>query len=213
MVELENFKNTGGSFVAIDIETTGLSPIACKIIEIAAVRFYRGKPTKVFQTLINPGVNIPFKITQLTGINDEMLIDAPAIDDITNLDSDLSSIKSRSYDLILNGQEIASGSIRIHSQALQEKIFEIIGMPKEEAKERFSFLLRAFDYGAPPHGGIAFGLDRLYSIVTNSESIREVIAFPKTQKGVCSLTSAPSKVDSSQLKELYLELIEKEEKE
>lgn len=135
---------------------------------------------------------------------------APRLEDIPLLDKDLSSVRARSYDLVLNGQEIASGSIRIHSQALQEKIFRIIGIPKNEAQERFGFLLRAFEYGVPPHGGIAFGLDRLYAIITGSESIRDIIAFPKTQKGLCPLTEAPTFVDKKQLDELYINLIEEE---
>lgn len=133
---------------------------------------------------------------------------APATDDISLLDKDLSSVRARSYDLVLNGQEIASGSIRIHSKSLQEKIFNAIGIAEQEAQNRFGFLLRAFQYGVPPHGGIAFGLDRLYAIVTGSGSIRDVIAFPKTQKGLCPLTSAPTEVTAEQLKELSIDLIE-----
>lgn len=129
---------------------------------------------------------------------------APREEDIEFLDKDLSKIRARAYDLVLNGEEIASGSIRIHSASLQEKIFEILGITKEVAEENFGFLLNAFDYGVPPHGGIAFGLDRFYAILTNSESIREIIAFPKTQKGICLLTGAPALVDEAQLKELSL---------
>jgi aspartyl-tRNA synthetase len=123
---------------------------------------------------------------------------------------DLSQIRARSYDLVLNGEEIASGSIRIHSPHLQKKIFKILGISVDEAEKKFGFLLRAFKYGAPPHGGIAFGLDRLYAIMSNSASIREVIAFPKTQKGICPLTDAPSYVEDKQLDELYIRLVENE---
>lgn len=126
---------------------------------------------------------------------------------------DLSKIKSRSYDLIFNGAEIASGSIRIHSFSLQEKIFNILGISKNEAESKFGFLLRSFKYGVPPHGGIAFGLDRLYAIISGSESIRDVIAFPKTQKGSCLLSDAPTEISEAQLKELHLEVIKKEEQE
>ncbi|MCM8787163.1 MAG: aspartate--tRNA ligase [Candidatus Omnitrophica bacterium] len=133
---------------------------------------------------------------------------SPKNSDIPLLDTDVSNIKAKAYDLILNGQEIAGGSIRIHSAQLQEKIFKILNITQEEAIKKFGFLLRAFKYGAPPHGGIAFGLDRLYAIITNSDSIRDVIAFPKTQKGICPLTEAPSYVEDSQLKELYIKLIE-----
>lgn len=126
-------------------------------------------------------------------------------------DKNLSMFKSRAYDLVLNGSEIGSGSIRIHKPELQEKIFEILGISREEAEKKFGFLLRAFKYGTPPHGGIAFGLDRLYAIISAVDSIRDVIAFPKTQKGVCPLSDAPSSVEEKQLKELNIELTEKEE--
>lgn len=129
---------------------------------------------------------------------------APAVEDLEALEKNPDKIKSRSYDLILNGTELGSGSIRIHSPALQEKIFKIIGIDKENAHKRFGFLLEAFRYGAPPHGGFAFGIDRLLAILANEESIREVIAFPKTSSGICPLTEAPSDVDEKQLKELNL---------
>jgi len=126
-------------------------------------------------------------------------------EDIPLLDKgEYALIKSRSYDLVINGTEIASGSIRIHSKKLQEKIFKVIGIKDEEAKKRFGFLMDAFRYGAPPHGGIAFGLDRFITLFTKSESIRDVIAFPKTQKAVCPMTLAPSDVDDKQLKELHV---------
>lgn len=137
---------------------------------------------------------------------------SPRQEDIPLLDKDLPSVKARAYDLILNGQEIAGGSIRIHSPQLQEKIFSILGISSEDAEKKFGFLLRAFKYGAPVHGGIAFGLDRLYAIVTASESIRDVIAFPKTQKGTCPLSDAPSEVESKQLKEVFIKLVEEEKK-
>jgi len=129
---------------------------------------------------------------------------APAAEDLGRLEADPVSVKSRSYDLVLNGSEIGSGSIRIHDQLLQEKIFKIIGIDKEEAVRRFGFLLEAFQYGAPPHGGIAFGLDRLLAILAQEESIREMISFPKTSAALCPLTGAPSEVDERQLKELNI---------
>lgn len=113
-------------------------------------------------------------------------------------------IRAHSYDLVLNGNELGSGSIRIHKKDLQKKIFDIIGLTPQEAQKRFGFLLRAFEYGAPPHAGIAFGVDRLSAILLGLESIRDTVAFPKTQKGNCLLTDAPSDVDSRQLKELGL---------
>lgn len=124
---------------------------------------------------------------------------------------DLAKVRARSYDLVFNGSEIASGSIRIHSSSLQEEIFKILGISKEEAEKKFGFLLRSFKYGVPPHGGIAFGLDRMYAIISGSESIRDVIAFPKTQKGSCLLSDAPSPVKEEQLKDLYLKLVKEEE--
>jgi len=129
---------------------------------------------------------------------------APAPEDLLLLDKEPDKVRSRSYDLVLNGMEIGSGSIRIHNQELQEKIFKIIGIEKEEAQRRFGFLLEAFQFGAPPHGGVAFGLDRLLTILTGQESIREVIAFPKTATASCPLTGAPSDVDEKQLRELNL---------
>ncbi|MBL7085291.1 MAG: aspartate--tRNA ligase [Candidatus Omnitrophica bacterium] len=122
---------------------------------------------------------------------------------------DLSKIYARAYDLVLNGVEIGSGSIRIHQRKLQEKIFKILKIGKKEAHERFGFLLRALDYGAPPHGGIALGLDRFIALLSGDATIREVIAFPKTQKGVCLLTGAPSKVSRQQLEELKLNVKQK----
>jgi len=113
-------------------------------------------------------------------------------------------VKARSYDLVLNGMEIGSGSIRIHEQELQERIFKLIGINKTEAYKRFGFLLEAFQYGAPPHAGIAIGLDRLLAILAGETSIREMIAFPKTSAGFCPLTGAPSEIDEKQLKELSL---------
>jgi aspartyl-tRNA synthetase len=126
--------------------------------------------------------------------------------DLGLLKSSPEKVRARSYDLVLNGMEIGSGSIRIHNQQLQQEIFDIIGIERREAHNRFGFLLEAFEFGAPPHGGIALGLDRLLAILAGEDSIREVIAFPKTQKAFCPLTSAPSDVEARQLKELGLSL-------
>ncbi len=124
-------------------------------------------------------------------------------EDIQYLDlKEFDKIRSRSYDLVLNGYEIGSGSVRIHERGLQSKIFDIIGLSREEAEKRFGFLLKAFEYGAPPHAGVAYGIDRLIAILMGLDSIRDAIAFPKTQKASCMMTSAPSDVDEKQLREL-----------
>ena len=127
---------------------------------------------------------------------------APAAEDLGNLEKAPDKVRSRSYDLVLNGMELGSGSIRIHRQELQEKIFNIIGIQPEEITKRFGFLLEAFQFGAPPHGGVAFGLDRLLTILSAESSIREVITFPKTSAAFCPLTNAPSDIEDKQLKEL-----------
>ena len=131
---------------------------------------------------------------------------APSVDDPKELETDPEKVLSRSYDLVLNGNELGSGSIRIHRHELQETIFKIIGINKEEAQKRFGFLLEAFQFGAPPHAGVAFGLDRLLAVLAGETSIREVITFPKNSAGTCPLTEAPTNVEEKQLIELGLTL-------
>ena len=131
---------------------------------------------------------------------------SPNPEDLERLESAPLSVRARAYDLVLNGFEVGGGSIRIHQRDLQERVFEAIGLSHEEAQSKFSFLLEALKYGAPPHGGIALGIDRLVMILAGDESIREVIAFPKTQRGTCLLTGAPTGVSEAQLDEVGLQL-------
>ena len=128
---------------------------------------------------------------------------APSVDAAQLKDKPLESL-SRAYDMVLNGTELGGGSIRIHDQEMQQAVFEVLGISHEEAREKFGFLLDALKFGAPPHGGIAFGLDRLVMLMTGASSIRDVIAFPKTQSAQCLMTDAPGNVDSKQLRELHL---------
>jgi len=131
---------------------------------------------------------------------------APLDEDLDKLDTEPEEVRARAYDLVLNGHEVGGGSIRNHRQDIQEKIFERLGIGEEEASEKFGFLLEALKYGAPPHGGIAPGFDRLIMIMAGTKNIRDVIAFPKTQKVTCLLTGAPSQVDRQQLLELGIRL-------
>ncbi len=131
---------------------------------------------------------------------------APLEEDFGLLDTEPGKARAQAYDIVLNGSEIGGGSIRIHDQAIQSRMFELLGIGAEEAREKFGFLLDALSFGAPPHGGIAFGLDRLMMILTGSDSIRDVIAFPKTQKASCLLSDAPNAVDEKQLQELGVRL-------
>jgi aspartyl-tRNA synthetase len=132
---------------------------------------------------------------------------APSIAEVEALKSNPGSALSRGYDMVLNGNEIGGGSIRIHRPEMQQAVFDLLGISREEAELKFGFLLEALKYGCPPHGGIAFGIDRIAALMSGVDSIRDVIAFPKTASAQCPLTSAPSTIPDKQLQELHVRVV------
>ena len=137
---------------------------------------------------------------------------SPMDEDLPLLDTDPSKVRAKAYDMVLNGFELGGGSIRIHRRDVQQKIFSLLGFTPEDSQERFGFLLDAFKYGVPPHGGLAFGFDRIIMLMTGATSIRDVIAFPKVKDASCPMTDAPNIVDQKQLDELGIAVVEQEEK-
>ncbi|NQV40818.1 MAG: Asp-tRNA(Asn)/Glu-tRNA(Gln) amidotransferase GatCAB subunit C, partial [Candidatus Marinimicrobia bacterium] len=133
---------------------------------------------------------------------------SPNPEDVELMQTAPGDVRAQAYDLVINGYEVAGGSIRIHTREMQSRMFQLIGMDEAEAQARFGFLLKAFKYGAPPHGGIAFGFDRLIMLLAGTENIRDVIAFPKTTSASSLMDEAPSLVDAQQLKELHIKLVE-----
>ena len=130
----------------------------------------------------------------------------PMEEDLHLIDSDPGAVRAKAYDIVLNGNEIGGGSVRIHQNDIQEKMFEVLGFTKEQAYNQFGFLLNAFKYGVPPHAGLAYGLDRMVMLMAKEDSIREVIAFPKVKDASCLMSEAPNVVDEKQLKELCIKV-------
>ena len=178
---------------------------------LAALRVKVGTDLGMIETKWSPMWVVDFPMFEKDEENDRWSslhhpFTAPKTDQIDQLATDPGNVLSRAYDMVLNGTELGGGSIRIHQTELQKQAFTALGIDDEEAQEKFGFLLDALRYGAPPHGGMAFGVDRIVAMMSEVDSIRDVIAFPKTQRASCSLTAAPSAVDKTQLRDLHIRL-------
>lgn len=177
------------------------------------LRLYLGKklnlidPDKLAFTWITEFPLMEYSESEKRFVSTHHPFTSPFLEDLSLMTTDPGKVRARAYDLVLNGSEIGGGSIRIHHKDVQSQVFSALKLSDEEARLKFGFLLDALEYGAPPHGGLAFGLDRLTMIMTKAESIRDVIAFPKTQKAACLMTDAPSKVSIEQLMELSLKIV------
>ncbi|MCX7829593.1 MAG: hypothetical protein N2445_00830, partial [Acidobacteria bacterium] len=191
------------------------APYSVACASLSALRLYFGKALNLYQTSKNSLLWVhrfpafEWSMDESRWVSCHHPFTMIKEEDVPLLDKEPEKVEALAYDIVLNGSEIGGGSIRIHREDLQKKIFKTLGFTEEEATQKFGFLLKAFKFGTPPHGGIAFGLDRLAMILMGCESIRDVIPFPKTTSGLCLMTSSPSEVDEKQLKELKLR-IEKE---
>ncbi|MDG2089378.1 MAG: aspartate--tRNA ligase [Arenicellaceae bacterium] len=178
---------------------------------LAALRVQLGHDLGLLQAEWAPVWVVDFPMFEWEGANKRWQslhhpFTAPKVDQVANLQANPGEVLSRAYDVVLNGTEIGGGSIRIHTSDVQQTVFKTLGIDEEEAQEKFGFLLEALKYGAPPHGGIAFGLDRIVAMMLGVDSIRDVIAFPKTQRASCLLSEAPGRVDNQQLRDLHIKL-------
>ena len=212
---------TESDWAAFDA-VTGSEPGDCVLVAadstatvqtaLGAVRLHLGTSLELIDTTIFSCLWITdfplfhFSQDEQRWVSEHHPFTSPAVEDLEILESDPGKVRSRSYDLVVNGYELASGSVRIHNREIQEKVFDTLQLSREEAGERFGFFLDALQYGAPPHAGIAFGLDRLVMLLAGRNSLRDVIAFPKTQKASDLMTEAPSSVREEQLEELHLAL-------
>jgi aspartyl-tRNA synthetase len=201
-------EGNGISFAVADTEEKSRAIIS-KVAKLVAKNFSLVKDEFNFVWIVDFPL-FSWDETEKRFVSEHHPFTSPKYEDLGLLDTDPLKVRARAYDIVLNGEEIGGGSIRIHDPELQYKIFKILNLSQEEINERFGWFLEALKYGAPPHGGIALGLDRLVALMLGEESIREVIAFPKTQSGVCPLTGAPSDVYVSQLKELGIKVEVKE---